>query len=63
MLTGLDQLVPWLLQWHNAIDPEYDLKMGDYHRDFVRDEARAIGYTVEWIRAWRPPARPARGKK
>ncbi len=63
LLAGLDQLVPWLLQWHNALDPEYDLKMGDYYRDFVRDEAQALGYTVEQVRNWQPPARPARGGK
>ena len=40
LLAGLDGLVPWLLQWHNEVDPEYDLRMGDYYRDFVRDEAQ-----------------------
>ena len=63
LLAGLDQLVPWLLQWHNAVDPEFDLKMGDYHRDFVRDEAQAIGYTLEQVRSWQPPAKVARGRK
>jgi len=62
LLAGLDQLVPWLLQWHNDIDPEYDLRMGDYYRDFVRDEAQALGYTLEQVRAWEPPVK-ARGTR
>ena len=67
LLAGLDQLVPWLLQWHNDIDPEYDLRMGDYYRDFVRDEAQTLGYTLDAVRAWTPPAkaqanRPRKGR-
>jgi hypothetical protein len=65
LLAGLDGLVPWLLQWHNEVDPEYDLRMGDYYRDFVRDEAQALGYTRDQIRDWEPPAkaRRTRGRK
>jgi hypothetical protein len=51
LLAGLDQLVPWLIQWHNELDPEYDLKMGFYYRDFVADEAQALGFTLEQVRA------------
>jgi len=57
LLAGLDQLVPWLIQWHNDLDPEYDLRMGDYYRDFVADEAQALGFTLEQLRAWTPPAK------
>jgi hypothetical protein len=59
--------VPSLLQWHNDVDPEYDLRMGDYYRDFFRDEAQTLGYTLDTVRAWRPPAkaqanRPRKGR-
>ena len=54
-LAGLDQLVPWLLQWHNDVDPDLQLRLGESHRDFVRDEARSLGYTVEQLRTWQPP--------
>ena len=63
LLAGLDQLVPWLLQWHNDVHPEYDLRMGDYYRDFVRDEAQALGLTPEAIRAWPPPAKAGGGRR
>ena len=62
LLAGLDQLVPWLIQWHNAVDPEYDLRMGDYYRDFVRDEAQGLGYTLEQVRGWEPPAKARGGR-
>jgi hypothetical protein len=55
LLAGIDQLVPWLLQWHNDFDPEMQLRWGDHFRDFVRDEAASLGQTVEDVRAWKPP--------
>jgi hypothetical protein len=54
LLAGLDQLVPWLLQWHNDVDPDLQLCLGEFYRDFVRDEAQSLGYTVEQLRAWQP---------
>jgi hypothetical protein len=60
LLAGLDQLVPWLIQWHNELDPEYDLRMGDYYRDFVADEAQALGFTLEQVKGWTPPAKVKR---
>jgi hypothetical protein len=54
LLAGLDELVPWLQQWHNELDPTYGERMGDYYAAFVRDEARALGFTLEDLRGWRP---------
>jgi len=46
---------PWLeKQWHNDIDPEYGVGMGDYFEGFVDEEARALGLTHDAIRAWTP---------
>ena len=39
--------VPWLKQWHNELDPELGVRMGDYFEDFVDEEARALGLTLE----------------
>ncbi len=54
LLAGLDQLVPWLLQWHNELDPEYQLRMGDYFKTFLETEARELGFTLEEVRGWLP---------
>jgi hypothetical protein len=62
LLAGLVELLPWLKQWHNDIDPEFSMGMGDYFEGFVQDEARQMGRTIEQVRAWQPPARPARGR-
>jgi len=64
MLAGLLELVPWLEQWHNEIDPVYGERMGAYYRGFVNEEARALGFTVDDLRAWKPPVAAAtRGRK
>lgn len=56
LLAGLLELVPWLQQWHNTLDPVYGERMGDYFAGFVADQARALGFTLEDLRAWRPVA-------
>jgi len=57
LLAGLDELVPWLQQWHNAPDPAFDgERMGDYYAGFVADQARELGYTLEDLRGWKPAA-------
>ena len=64
LLAGLLELVPWLEQWHNEIDPAYGERMGTYYRGFVNEEARALGFTLDDLRAWKPVATAAkRGRK
>jgi hypothetical protein len=62
LLACLIELLPWLKQWHNDIDPEFNMGMGDYFEGFVQDEARQMGRTIEQVRAWQPPPRAARGR-
>ncbi len=47
--------MPWLKQWHNEIDPEFNMRMGDYFEGFLQEEAHSLGMTVEDIRSWQPP--------
>ncbi|MDP1649153.1 MAG: BREX-2 system adenine-specific DNA-methyltransferase PglX [Rubrivivax sp.] len=54
LLAGLLELVPWLEQWHNELDPVFGERMGTYYRGFVSEEARALGFTLDDLRAWKP---------
>jgi hypothetical protein len=63
LLAGLLELIPWLKQWHNELDPAYGIGMGDYFAGFVDEEARALGFTLDDIRAWQPPARNSRRRR
>jgi len=60
LLAGVLELLPWLLQWHNALDPQYGMGLGDFFRSFVGEEARRMGMTLDEVRAWQPPAKPRR---
>jgi len=55
LLAGILELVPWLKQWHNDLDPTYNLRMGDYYAGFVEGEAKELEMTVQQIRDWQPP--------
>ena len=56
LLAGLADLVPWLKQWHNDLDPASGVRFGDYFADLLADEARGLGLTVDALNAWAPPA-------
>jgi hypothetical protein len=60
LLAALQQLVPWLKQWHNDLDSTFGERMGDYYAGFLADEARSHGLTLEALAAWTPPAAPVR---
>lgn len=42
LLDGLDELLPWLLQWHNDHDPTVGMGMGTYFQDFLGEERRRL---------------------
>lgn len=64
LLAGLLELLPWLEQWHNEPDPVYGERMGHYYQGFVSEEARALGVTLDHLRAWQPvAAQTPRGRK
>ena len=63
LLGCLLELLPWLKQWHNELDPAYGLKMGDYYEGFIQDEARQMGITLDDIRAWDPPKKQSKRKR
>ena len=47
LLASLAELIPWLLQWHNEIDPVYGERMGDFFKTFVEEESRRLHLTAE----------------
>ncbi len=54
MLAGLFELLPWLRQWHNDMDPTYGLGMGDFFANYIESRARELGNTLEDLRDWAP---------
>jgi hypothetical protein len=57
LLAGIDERVPWLLQWHNEPSEAFGgMKLGEFFRDFVAGEAHSLGVAVGDLRTWTPPA-------
>lgn len=54
LLAGMLDLLPWVRQWHGGIDAEFGEDLGAYYAGFIDGEARALGLTVEQVRAWAP---------
>lgn len=63
LLAVLAELVPWLRQWHNELDPEYGVGMGDYFANFVDSETRSLGLTPADLASWAPPKGNAAQRK
>jgi hypothetical protein len=58
MLAGLDELLPWIWQWHPEATAESGgMKPGQYIADFLAAQCHELGVTVDELRAWRPQAR------
>ena len=50
LLAGLSQLIPWLRQWHNDLDPALGVRLGDYFLSYMEDELRRLGRTAVDLR-------------
>jgi hypothetical protein len=55
LLAGLDQLLPWIHQWHPEIDPEFGETAGQSYETLLKADAHELGLTLEQIQAWEPP--------
>jgi hypothetical protein len=62
LLAGLDQLLPWIHQWHPDVDPEFGETAGQSYETLLKSDAHELGLTVEDLRAWEPPAKGKGGK-
>lgn len=62
LLTGLDQLLPWIHQWHPEIDPEFGETAGRSYQTMLAQDAHELGLTLEDIRSWTPPEKKKAGR-
>ena len=53
LLAGILDLVPWVKQWHNELDPLTNTRLGDFIEGFVEQEARELELGVEGVEAVR----------
>jgi hypothetical protein len=55
LLAGLAELIPWLKQWHNDINPEFNERMGDFFDVFLQGQLQQHGLTRDDLERWTPP--------
>ena len=65
ILAGIQELLPWVLQWHNQPDAT-GTGTGDFLAEFLRDQLSHLNLSEGDIRAWTPPqktrAKPAKAR-
>jgi hypothetical protein len=64
-LAGLDELLPWVHQWHPEIDDDLGMSTGDYLQGLLDAQLAQYGLTLTAVRAWQPaaPVRRTRGRR
>lgn len=62
LLVAVQEELPWVLQWHNDIDPDLDVRPGDYFREWLATQMNQKGLTPESLEAWKPVATARRGR-
>ena len=50
LLAVIQENLPWLKQWHNEIDPEYDQRLGDFFETFLHTRLSELGLTEDDLR-------------
>ena len=64
MLAGILELLPWVKQWHNEPNDDFDgLRLGEYFDGFLQTQMRELGVTTADLESWRPEARTRRTTK
>jgi hypothetical protein len=63
LLAGIDQLLPWIHQWHPEIAASFGETAGQSFQTMLKDDAHELGLTLEDIRNWQPPATTARRRR
>ncbi|MBS0213663.1 MAG: hypothetical protein JSR26_10865 [Proteobacteria bacterium] len=63
LLVALNEDLPWVLQWHNKVDPDTDVRPGDYFRSWLGEQLNRQGWTQRTLTDWAPVAAPRRGRR
>jgi hypothetical protein len=63
LLAGLDQLLPWIHQWHPEVDAEFGETAGQSYQALLENDAHELGLTVEDVRKWEPRKKESQKKE
>jgi hypothetical protein len=61
LIAALEEVVPWVEQWHPDVDPSFGQPLGTFYRGLIDQALDSIGATRATLTEWAPPA-PTRGR-
>ena len=61
-LAGLGELLFWVQQWHDELDPTFGLNAAEFARTDYDQRRAQVGASEDDLLSWRPPA-ATRGRK
>jgi hypothetical protein len=63
--AGLDEMLPWVHQWHPEVDDDLGMSTGDYLQGLLDAQLAQHGLTITEVRGWMPPSsiRRTRGRR
>lgn len=62
LLVAMHEELPWVIQWHNDIDPELDVRLGNFFQEWLDGQMNEKNLTPEQLEAWKPAA-TTRGRR
>lgn len=62
LVAGLAEVMPWVRQWHQEIDPEFGASPAQVYGDFLATEQQRLGLPDDVLLSWRPTP-TARGRR
>ena len=61
LLAGLAEVMPWVRQWHDEIDPDYGQSPADAYDAYLASQRERYSLTQEDLTSWKaPPIRRGR---
>lgn len=54
LVAGMNELLFWIQQWHQNIDPLYGTSMAAFCAEQLEQRRTALGVTTDHLAAWRP---------
>ena len=55
ILAVLQENLAYLKQWHNDMDPNYNLRLGDFFETYLHSQLSTHGLTADDLREWISP--------
>ena len=56
LLAIIQENLPWLKQWHNDLDPAYNLRLGDFFETYLESQLSIHGLTSDDLHGWSRPS-------